>query len=282
MVSIDQLGPPSDLRYLLSPERQALLDLLESLTPADRTATTVCPGWSVHDVALHVLHDDLRRISRTRDGWSGGPGPGPGETLPNFLNAANERWVTEARCLSPVLLIDLLRSSGQAVDRMWRSIDPQTPTEGVWWAGVSPAPAWLDVAREYTEYWTHQQQIRDATGRPGLTEARYLRPVLDTFFRALPRTYADQPAATGSVVSVTAVAGDERWTWSLVADPQDGWVLGTPPAEGPAAASATLPADTWWRLATGGVSPDDARPALVLGGDTDLGGRVLDLVSVIR
>lgn len=26
---------------------------------------------------------------------------------------------------------------------------------------------WLDAAREYTEFWVHQQQIRDATGRPG-------------------------------------------------------------------------------------------------------------------
>ncbi len=30
-----------------------------------------------------------------------------------------------------------------------------------------PAPVWLDLAREHTEGRTHQQQIRDAVGRPG-------------------------------------------------------------------------------------------------------------------
>jgi hypothetical protein len=35
-----------------------------------------------------------------------------------------------------------------------------------WATGSDPAPVWLDVAREYMERYVHQQQIRDATGRP--------------------------------------------------------------------------------------------------------------------
>lgn len=37
-----------------------------------------------------------------------------------------------------------------------------------WATGSDPAPAWLDIAREYMERYIHQRQIRDATGRPGL------------------------------------------------------------------------------------------------------------------
>jgi len=33
------------------------------------------------------------------------------------------------------------------------------------WAGPEPAPVWLDAARDFSEYWTHQQQICDATGQ---------------------------------------------------------------------------------------------------------------------
>ena len=48
------------------------------------------------------------------------------------------------------------------------------------WAGPEPAPIWLHVAREYTERWVHQQHIRDAVGRPGLNERRWLGPVLES------------------------------------------------------------------------------------------------------
>ena len=38
-----------------------------------------------------------------------------------------------------------------------------------WATGRDPAPVWLDVAREYRERFVHQQQIREATGRPRLS-----------------------------------------------------------------------------------------------------------------
>jgi uncharacterized protein (TIGR03083 family) len=59
--------------------------LLRKLDESDWAAETVCPGWSVRDVAAHLLHDDLRRLSRSRD-HVGGPVPDAGESLPTFLN----------------------------------------------------------------------------------------------------------------------------------------------------------------------------------------------------
>ena len=54
------------------------------------------------------------------------------------------------------------------------------------WAGEARSPVWFDVARELTERWHHQQQIRDAVGADPLTTREFLHPVLDTFMRALP------------------------------------------------------------------------------------------------
>ena len=53
-------------------------------------------------------------------------------------------------------------------------------------------------AREFTERWVHQQQIRDAVGKPGLTERRWLHPVLDAFARALPHALRDHAAPGGT------------------------------------------------------------------------------------
>jgi hypothetical protein len=46
--------------------------------------------------------------------------------------------------------------------------------------------ALLELAREYTERWLHQQHIRDAVGAPGQTDPRFLAPVLATFAHAFP------------------------------------------------------------------------------------------------
>ena len=53
--------------------------------------------------------------------------------------------------------------------------DPDAPAVfSVAWAGEDKSAHWFDVAREYTEKWHHQQQIRDAVGRPDLASRRHL------------------------------------------------------------------------------------------------------------
>jgi uncharacterized protein (TIGR03083 family) len=203
MVSLAQVGSAIDVRPVFVKTRAALLSLLPELSSQEWTAPTVCPGWAVKDIAVHLLHDDLRRLSRTRDGYCGGPAPATGQGPVEFLNSANQRRVTETGFLSPGLLVDLLARTSPLVEAMWAGADLHAPSEGVWWAGIDLAPAWLDIARDFTEDWTHQQQIRDAVGRPGLTEAQFLDPLIDTFLRALPNTYRHVPAGQGDSVLIT-------------------------------------------------------------------------------
>ncbi|MGH2603948.1 MAG: maleylpyruvate isomerase N-terminal domain-containing protein, partial [Dehalococcoidia bacterium] len=59
---------PIDVRDLFPGERAALLDLLGSLTEEEWEAPTACAGWSVQDVALHLLGDDVGRLAAGRDG----------------------------------------------------------------------------------------------------------------------------------------------------------------------------------------------------------------------
>lgn len=54
---------PVDVIDLFPGERAALLELLSALTEAEWTAGTACPDWSVKDVALHLLGDDVGRLS---------------------------------------------------------------------------------------------------------------------------------------------------------------------------------------------------------------------------
>src|SRR3712207_9270575 len=105
--------PPIDTLPLFPGERAALLDLLADLSPAEWDAPTVCPGWSTKDVALHLLGDDIGRLSWGRDGYVN-PAFAAGldiGTLPGLVAAIDRQnavWVTGTRRISPRLLIELL------------------------------------------------------------------------------------------------------------------------------------------------------------------------------
>ena len=125
-------------------------------------------------------------LSGSRDGQPA-PGPRPGEDLSRFLHRVNQEFVEVASRWSPRVLISLLGHLGPQLDQFWASLDMARLGEAVSWAAPGvPAPAWLDVAREYSEYWVHQQQVRDAVGRPGASSERLMTPVIDTFVRAVP------------------------------------------------------------------------------------------------
>lgn len=67
------------------------------------------------------------------------------------------------------------------------SLDPYAPAAfAVSWAGECESLTWFDTARELTERWHHQQQIRLATQRPGIMTPELYRPVVDCFLRGLP------------------------------------------------------------------------------------------------
>jgi uncharacterized protein (TIGR03083 family) len=69
-----------DARPLLLPLRGELTVLLASLPDGDWTLPTPCPGWSVHDLAAHLLGVEFGNVSVRRDRWELGPGEGEGLT----------------------------------------------------------------------------------------------------------------------------------------------------------------------------------------------------------
>jgi len=273
---------PALVLDLFPEERAALLELLSSLTDEQWGRPTVCPGWSAKDTALHLLGDDIERLSSGRDAFAAAFTSLNRDTfeaeLLAFINRQNERWVEATRRLSPRLLIDLLRWSGDETQRYFESLDLFALGEPVSWAGPQSAPVWLDVAREYTERWLHQQQIRDAVGKPGLKERRLFAPVLDTFVRALPHTFRDVVAPAGTHVRLT-ITGDAGGEWSLVRG-EGGWRLYAE-ADGQPQAIIALDRETAWRLFTKGISRDEALATATISGERALGLKVLDSVSII-
>jgi uncharacterized protein (TIGR03083 family) len=257
----------------------ALLGLLAGLSDDQWAAPTVCPGWSVKDLAGHLLGDDVGMLSRRRDGYRRGSAAIAGwNDLVAFINRQNAEWVETVRRLSPRLLCDMLRLTGDQVSAFFQSLDPYELGGPVDWAGPDPAPIWLDLAREYTERWHHQQQIRDALSIPGLDEPRYLAPALDAFIRALPHTYRNVDAADQTLLALT-ITGAAGGTWFLLRE-QTSWQLYLDIARQPDA-QVTLDQDTAWRLFTKGIGEETARSRAICVGDSRLTSPMLKMLAVI-
>jgi uncharacterized protein (TIGR03083 family) len=255
---------------------------LSGLTDDQWATPTVCPGWTVKDVALHVLGVDLGNLSVQRDGFvdvsTAGPRGDEWEALVAFVADLNETWVRAARRLSPCLLCELLAVTGKMIAAYFRTLDLLATGHPVSWAGPHPAPVWLHVAREYTERWVHQQQIRDALALPGFDDPQYLAPVLAAFVHALPHTLRHSAAAPGTRIRLT-ISGPAGGSWVALRK-EDRWALGQADEE-PAAATVTVDQDLAWRLFTKAVTPADALPRVQIEGDRALGAVVLNTVSII-
>ena len=269
---------PVIVATLLPEKLGQLISLLKSLSESDWKKPTVCPNWSVKDVALHLLGGEIGNLSRRRDGNVSKVSINDWNEIVTFINDWNKSWVSAANCISQRLLIELLDFVGSQMCGYFKELDPYSMGGAVSWVGPEPAPVWLDLAREYTERWHHQQHIRDAVGKPGLKQPKYFSPILETFIRALPRTYHETTADENTSVTVT-INGPSGGRWSVLRASMNWNLFSGAPAE--PNAEVIIDQDIAWRLFTRGINQNLAREQVIIKGNQALGLKVLEMVSII-
>ncbi len=266
--------------HLLRKVDHQLIQLLRASAPREWELPTVAPLWKVRDVAAHLLDTALRKLSLVRDSWHvENPDIRSPQDLIALVNRLNREGVIVYRRLSPPVLIGMLQTACDESARFHESLDPFAPAAfNVSWAGEAVSLNWFDTARELTERWHHQQQIRLATNRPGIMSPELYHPVLDCFLRALPHLYRDIDAPAGTVIRVE-ISGDCGGHWFLSKQP-DHWSFAeqTPTAFN---SRVTIPQELAWRLFTKGLDPDSARAKVAIEGDQNLGAKILNLTAIV-
>jgi uncharacterized protein (TIGR03083 family) len=257
------------------------MSVLRGLEPVDWNRPTACAVWSVKDIVAHLLDSCLRRLSFGRDRLD----PTPGRPIASYadlvvyLNHLNAEWIAATRRLSPGVLMDVMDLAEPQLHAYLRSLDPHAPaTFGVAWAGEETSLNWFDIAREYTERWHHQQQIRLATNRPGIMTRELYYPVLDCFMRALPFTYRDRSANADTHLRFN-VSGDCGGSWYLYRQ-VDRWVQVEMP-EGRQVSETTIPQDIAWRMFTKGIDRQTATSQVTITGDRDLGSHIMSMIAIV-
>jgi uncharacterized protein (TIGR03083 family) len=266
--------------HLFAPLDEKLIDLLRSLEPNDWEKQTLAPKWKVIDVAAHLLHTQLGRLSNCRDSrtWAAS-GNLSNDELVALVNRINQEGVSLLRRLSPRVLISLLEVSAQEFSEYMQSLDPfARACVPVSWAGEEESENWFDIAREFTERWHHQEQIRLAVGKPGIMTREFYWPVLDCFMRALPYTYRKVEAQPGAMAqfNVTEECGG---SWFLFRS-TGFWELTASPT-GEKISETTIPQEIAWRIFTKGISKQEASTQVKVNGNTDIGLHVLNMLSII-
>jgi hypothetical protein len=196
-----------------------------------------------------------------------------------LVNRLNHEGVTVYGRLSPRVLIDLMGRTCEESARFHESLDPFAPAAfNVSWAGEETSLNWFDTARELTERWHHQQQIRLATDRAGIMTLELYHPVLDCFMRGLPHAYRNVEAPLGTLV-LLQISGECGGQWHLLKEP-GGWRL-VKDSITEFASRVTIPQDVAWRVFTKGMDRTSARAQIQVEGDRLLGEQVLQLVAIV-
>jgi hypothetical protein len=257
-----------------------LLDLLRSLSPEEWHAQTIAKKWKVKDVVAHLLDGNIRNLSTLRDGYFGeSPVINSYHDLVDFLNKLNADWVQAMKRVSPAMLITLLEITGPPYYAFYKSLDPYaTSGFAVDWAGEATSRNWFHIAREYTEKWLHQQQIRDAVHKPGLMVREYFYPFIDTYMRALPHTYRNMDANPGTSITII-IPGVMGGQWSLQRTAERWESVSTPPVD--PAATVTIEPDIAWKLFSKSWRPADVIDRIIMDGDASLGRQALEMVAVM-
>ncbi|MBE9583572.1 maleylpyruvate isomerase family mycothiol-dependent enzyme [Mucilaginibacter sp. JRF] len=257
-----------------------LIDMLRSLSPVDWQRPTVSKLWTVKDVAAHLLDGNMRAISASQN-YSGKPPQhiNSYHDLVSYLNHLNAVWIDAMDRISPQQITDMLENTGPRYHQYFSSLDPFAPAMyAVAWAGEEQSPNWFHIAREYTEKWHHQQQIRQAIGSDALMTRDLFHPCIDTFMRALPHNYRDVEAEQGVVLAIK-INGDAGGIWYL-SKAEPGWQLinefiGVPDV------IITLVPETAWQMFTKAIVPQQAFELSSINGDERIAKQFFNTIAVM-
>lgn len=258
-----------------------LIELLTTLTKEEWNTQTVASLWKVKDVAAHLLDGNLRGLSISRDGYFGEKAENINsyEELVSFLNALNLIWTNAAKRLSPRILISLLKITSKEYTEHLQSLDPfGKAVFPVAWAGQDTSPNWFHIAREYSEKFLHQQQIRDAVGKQGIMTKELFHPFLDTFMYAFPYTFKNIEAENGTILSLK-VTTDIGGQWNIVKT-ENGWSLDKNNYI-ESCAKITIDPDSAWKLFSKSYTSDQVIEKVEIMGNKKLAYHILKMVSVM-
>jgi uncharacterized protein (TIGR03083 family) len=262
---VTTLVPKDRIVQALRDEFAALDALLSGLEEKEWAAPTPLPGW---DVQANVAH-----IIGTESMLAGVPNPDvtvDRDARPhvrNDIGAFNEQWVVALADLPPAEVLERFRAiTSSRLDALEAMDQARWDEEGFTPAGPDSYGRFMRI--RVFDCWMHEQDIRDALGRPGHEAGLPVDVALDEMAGALGFLVGKKAGAPdGTTVTFdldgrafhVAVAGRAAVVESL---------------PGPATTTLGMSVGTFSRLGGGRIDPGIA--TVHMAGDTELGRAIVE------
>lgn len=203
--------PPADAPALIEAYRQTLdsfISTCDGLRADDWGLDTACPGWRIRDHLAHIVHleDHLSRQGAEEPADEGGHdsdetagiAPGRPAHVRHEFGAWLEQGVRRLADRDPVELVAELRGLAdlRTAQVYGPDVDLETPLPGIRGA-VTPLGRLLQL--RMLDIWVHEQDIREAVGRPGALDAPGASQFTEYVLDHLPELAAEHldPTLTG-------------------------------------------------------------------------------------
>lgn len=232
---------------------RVLEQLLRTLDAPAWHSATALPGWTVHDIAAHIIG--------TESMLDGAPVPGAAgeaeaeEHVHNPIGELNERWVRSMRGEDPAVLLDRLTALLARRRRALESM-PQERFDAVTDTPVGPETYGRFMRIRLFDCWMHELDIRDAAGIPGEEGGPRAELAFTEIAGAVPFLVGKRAAAPeGAAVRLVLTGPLPRVIDVLV----EGRARAVPSLPGPPDVTVTMPSGVFVRLAGGRVGVDEVR-----------------------
>ncbi|MGH9114683.1 MAG: maleylpyruvate isomerase family mycothiol-dependent enzyme [Acidimicrobiales bacterium] len=251
----------------------SLRSLGAGLTDDEWAASSPCPGWPVSALYAHMIGTESTLLGRAAPDVD----PGSPPHVRNDIGKFNEAWVAslagEPRQAVLRRFDDVTAERSRALAAMGEedfSADSWTPI------GKSDYRRFMQI--RVFDCWVHEQDIRDAVGRPGPEDGPAAEQSVDEIARAFSYLVGKKAGAPdGSSVTVELTGPVRRQLHAAVVEGRARTVESL--AE-PATARVSLSSRAFTRLACGRVDPASVLSGALGGaridGDEGLGRRLIE------
>ena len=266
---------------------------MASQIPQDRTVAALRAVWSSLDELVAGLSDEEWRFPSPLPGWNVqanvahiigtesfllGDQPtvqADGEALDhvhNPIGELNEHWIASFADRAPAEVLVAFR------DRTARRLEILDAMTDEAWNAVGFTPAGEDTHGRFMQIrafdcWMHEQDIRVAVGRPGHTEGPAVEASLDEMTTAMGFVVGKRAGVpTGASVTFDLTGASGRQIHVAVGER----AAVVDQLDGPATATLTMSPVVFSRFGGGRPDAADHTGQVGIGGDVELGRRVLD------
>jgi len=250
----------------------SLSDLLGALSPDEWQVASPLPGWSVQDNVSHIVGTEAM--------LAGQPGPDVAvdrdlnQHVRNDIGAFNEQWVASLRTVPPAdVLAQFRQLTAERLDTLGAMSDED-------WNAESFTPAGKDTFGRFMQIrvfdcWLHEQDIRDALGRPGHETGLAVEVVLEEMSTALGFVVAKKAGAVSGQSATFALTDGGALVREIHVEVGERATV-VPTLAAPATVVLTMPVGVMTRRCAGRVGADELLDQVVIDGDLALAARILE------